>query len=68
MDRSSGHLSVISACLFYASSGYAGPAQGNVCKFAMALILIFTPRIQALIERKNAAFSSHEMRSQVHVT
>jgi hypothetical protein len=31
----------------------------------MALILIFTPRIQALIERKNAAFSSHEMRSQV---
>lgn len=37
-------------------------------KLAMALTLILTPRIQALIERRNAAFSSHEMRSQVSVT
>jgi phosphoribulokinase len=37
-------------------------------KLAMALTLVLTPRIHNLIERKNAAFSSHEMRSQVHVT
>jgi phosphoribulokinase len=37
-------------------------------KLSMALTLVLTPRIHNLIERKSAAFSSHEMRSQVHVT
>lgn len=37
-------------------------------KLAMAITLVVTSRLQNLMERKNAAFSSHERRSQVHAT
>jgi phosphoribulokinase len=36
-------------------------------KLAMAITLVLTARIQGLIERRNTAFSAHEMRSQVHL-
>jgi phosphoribulokinase len=36
-------------------------------KLAMAITLVASPRILALMERRDAAFGSHEIRSQVHI-